>query len=186
MVGRSIMDYIEDDPIEWNEESEPHAVGGGFFVYAEDVDWEAGQLSIDIAELNLGDLEHLFWDADEHLASMFPQPWFQGTLTGMCYPWGVIEMLQPSVEIQFGTGSSQVPLGARVGRPRTWNWEGALTHLLGLAQHPDGLPTGAGAQARIEELIAEWFVETTGNSPAPSQIRNWAQKVMRALKTPET
>jgi hypothetical protein len=72
-----------------------------------------------------------------------------------------------------------------IGRPRKWDWDGALTHLLTVAQHPDGLPTGPGAQAHIEKLIAEWFIASSGSSPTTSQVRTCAQRVMQALKTPE-
>src|SRR3954471_16875032 len=60
---------------------------------------------------------------------------------------------------------------ARPGRPRVWDWDGALMHLLKVAQHPDGLPTGPGAQAQLERLVSDWFIETTGNAPSTSQVR---------------
>lgn len=185
LVERRVLDLIDDDPIEWDDSEEPYAVGGGFFVYAEDIDWEAGKLVVELNNPKVGDLEHLFWDADEHLVSAFPDPEFRAELSGMCFPWKVIEMLQPTADMGEMHATVQVAGRPRTGRPRMWDWEGALTHLLALAQHPDGLPIGPGAQAQIERLIAEWFVGTTGNSPATSQIRNWAQKVMGALQSPK-
>jgi len=186
LVERRVFDSIEDDPLEWDDSSEAHAVGGSFFVYADDIDWEAGKLVAELHEPKAGDLEHLFWDAEEHLVSGFPDAEFRAELSGMSFPWKTIELLQPTANMAAMSATVQVTPRPRTGRPRTWDWEGALTHLLGLAQHPDGLPTGAGAQAQIERLIAAWFMETAGNSPAPSQIRNWAQKVMKALKSPES
>ena len=59
-------------------------------------------------------------------------------------------------------------------------------HLLTIAQTPDGLPVGQGAQAAIERVVAEWFTATTGNSPSTSQIRSHAAKIMRTLKKPES
>ena len=186
LLGRRWDELVEDDPVEWGQSDEPHAVGAGFFVFAEDIDWEGGTLSADISEPNPTDLQHLFWDSDNHLVSAFAKAEFIATLSGMCFRWDNIEMLQPGAEMDTAKIGSPGPGKGRIGRPRTWDWEGALTYLLGVAQHPDGLPTGPGAQARVEKLIAEWFMEMTGNSPAPSQIRAWAQKIMRSLKSPET
>ena len=70
---------------------------------------------------------------------------------------------------------------ARRGRPSKWDWEGALAHVVSIAQRPDGLPTGDGAQSKIETLIADWFVSETGNSPATSQIRQRARTIMQLV-----
>lgn len=185
LVGRNFDELVEDDPVEWSQSDEPHAVGAGFFVFAEDIDWEGGKLYTEVSDQSSTDLQHLFWDADEHLVSMFAKAEFAASLSGMCFRLDNIEMLQPGAELDAAKGAPQAPSKGRIGRPRTWDWEGALTYLVGIAQHPDGLPTGAGAQAKIEKLIADWFISMTGNSPAPSQIRAWAQKIMGALKSPE-
>jgi hypothetical protein len=187
LVGRRIYDYIEDDPIEWDGTDEPQAVGAGFFFYATYIDWDCGNLSAELVDPNLGDLQdYLFWDADDHLASGFPKPDFAVHLKGMCFDWDEIEMLQPG-EQMHGEKESRITLSkSSVGRPRKWDWDGALTHLLGIAQHPDGLPTGPGAQAQIEKLIAEWFIASTGSSPTTSQVRACAQRVMQGLNRSET
>ena len=187
LVGRRNDEYIEDDPIEWNEEDDPQEVGGGFFFYADDIDWENGTLLAEIIDPNLGDLQdYLFWDADEHLSSGFPKPDFSVILRGLCFRWDQIEMLQPSEQLLIEKESRVASTSTRsIGRPRKWDWDGALAHLLSIAQHPDGLPVGAGAQAQIEKHIAEWFINSTGGSPTTSQIRACAQRVMQALKTSE-
>jgi hypothetical protein len=186
MLGRRILDKIADDPTEWDESDEPHAVGAGLFVYAEDIDWESGTLIAELNDPKVGDLDHLFWDADEHLVSSFPEPEFRVELWGLCFRWGAIELLQPTADMtEMNVSISAAANPRRIGRPRSWDWEGALTHLLTLAQHPDGLPSGPGAQAQIERHIADWFVKMTGNSPASSQIRGWAQKVIGALESPK-
>ena len=51
-----------------------------------------------------------------------------------------------------------------------------MAHLLSIAQTPDGLAMGQGAQAQIERLIADWFMTSTGNSPAESQMRHHARR----------
>jgi hypothetical protein len=58
--------------------------------------------------------------------------------------------------------------------------------VIAVAQEPDGLPTGHGAQARIEEMIAAWFMDQSGECPASSQVRQRAAKIMRMLARPET
>jgi hypothetical protein len=187
LVGRRIYDHVEDDPIVWDETDEPHRVGPGFFLYSDDIDWEQGRLIAELVEPSLGDLQdHAFWDAEEHLGSSFPKPDFKVDLRGLCFHWEEVEMMQPSHELYAGKQSLIATSRANVGRPRKWDWDGALTHLLSVAQHPDGLPTGPGAQASIENLISEWFVQSTGETPTSSQLRSYAQKVMQALKTPET
>lgn len=73
----------------------------------------------------------------------------------------------------------------RVGRPAKWHWEGALAHVVAMAQTPVGLPTGHGAQAKIEAIIAEWFTAETGNSPSISQIRTRAALVRVMIERPK-
>jgi len=107
------------------------------------------------------------------------------SLTGLSFDRETIEMLQPSVELA-PVAVGQTESRARIGRPRTWDWDSATTYLLTIAQKPDGLPTGPGAQAQIERLIAEWFTNETGDAPAASQVRQHATKIMRALKKPES
>jgi hypothetical protein len=69
------------------------------------------------------------------------------------------------------------------GRPQKWDWESALIHVIAEANTVDGLPTDRGAQAQIEKIISEWFMRTTGNSPAVSEIRKRANVVMKAIST---
>ena len=64
------------------------------------------------------------------------------------------------------------------GRPPKWDWEGALIHIAAVANKPDGLSSGRGAQAKIAEMIRDWFIQTTGDSPADSEIRKRAKLVI--------
>lgn len=68
------------------------------------------------------------------------------------------------------------------GRPRKHDWEGALIHIATLANHPDGLPSGPGAQAEIARRIADWFAGSVGETPADSEIRRRAARIMQALE----
>lgn len=67
------------------------------------------------------------------------------------------------------------------GRPSVWDWESVLVHLIAQANSLDGLPMDRGSQAQIEKIISEWFMQTTGNSPAESEIRKRASAVMKAI-----
>lgn len=67
------------------------------------------------------------------------------------------------------------------GRPQKWDWEGALIHLVAVANTPDGLPTGQKAQAEIEKIISDWFDPKAENTPVESEIRKRASAVMQAI-----
>lgn len=69
------------------------------------------------------------------------------------------------------------------GRPPIWDWDGAMTHIIAIANMPDGLPSGRGAQASIEGSLHDWFIQTAGNSPSESEIRKRASAIMKRLKT---
>jgi hypothetical protein len=178
------MDDVEDDPTEWTVNDEPHQVSCGFFVYASNIDWDAGALEAELDSFMDLDSE-MFWDAEDHLGSEFERPTFSVSLKGLCFERDAIEMLQPGVELA-AEKREPVEVRARTGRPRLWDWDGATMNLLKLAQHPDGLPTGPGAQAQIERIISEWFAENTGNTPSASQVRHHAAQIMQAIKTPES
>ena len=132
--------------------------------------------------------EWLFWDEDEHLLTEFERAEFDFILTGMCFDFSVIEMLLPGQSLP----ESEMPLRGNserkglVGRPAKWDWASVLEHLIGKAQTPDGLPSGPGAQAEIERMIADWFMETEGGCPSESQIRHRAQRVMNTVKNRPT
>ena len=54
------------------------------------------------------------------------------------------------------------------GRPGKWDWDGAVAHLLAVANAPDGLPE---IQAKIEDIVADWFVRMYDDAPTESAIR---------------
>ncbi len=183
LLGRDATDPVYDRAIEWSDDEEPHQVGAGMFVLADEIDWERGLLRAVWNRPDTSD-DHLFWDADIHLTSEFDEPSFEVAMAGLSFPFDVIEMLQPHQEF---TPVSPLRAGNRtMGRPRKWDWEGAMAHLTGVAQHPDGLPSGVAAQAQIERIMGDWFVGTTGDSPAVSQIRSRAQTIMRSIEKPKT
>jgi hypothetical protein len=66
------------------------------------------------------------------------------------------------------------------GRPRKWDWDGALIEMIRVAEL-DGLLQGPGTQARIAKLLSDWFVMTAGDHPPESQIREYASRIARAV-----
>jgi hypothetical protein len=72
------------------------------------------------------------------------------------------------------------------GRPPRWDWEGAWIEVVLVANTPDGLPTGRGAQAEIERIMHDWFVATFDAAPSTSDIRARAHRIMARLTKTET
>ncbi|WP_202620463.1 hypothetical protein [Methylocystis heyeri] len=72
------------------------------------------------------------------------------------------------------------------GRPRKWDWEGALIHLIAEANKPDGLFTDQGIkQAQIEKIMRDWFILKKRDAPADSEIRNRASEIMKVISKPQ-
>jgi hypothetical protein len=65
------------------------------------------------------------------------------------------------------------------GRKAIWDWEGAMVHLLEIANLPDGLPE---TQAEIERTVADWFMDNFGDHPAEStireKVRTWCGEIL--------
>lgn len=81
-----------------------------------------------------------------------------------------------------GTHVSLKPAANKGGHPGKWNWEGALIHLIAVANHPDGLPEGRGAQTRLVELMADWFAKhNDGAAPADSDMKKRARLIMEEI-----
>lgn len=179
------MDYVEDSPTEWSDDEEAHQIGSGYFLASvSTLGWYSSSLKGEVSAQE-SEVEHLFWDAGDHFGSNFRETNYYFSFEGLCLPREKIEMLQPGVELVTEKRES-IEARVRPGRPRVWDWDGALLHLLNVAQRPDGLPVGPGAQAHVERLISEWFVDTTSNTPSPSQVRQHAARVMRAIGKPES
>jgi hypothetical protein len=183
LIALDNLDEFEDVVCEWDSDEGPREVSAGYFVYASDIDWSAGIVETEIYG-NVVEAD-VFWDSDDLLNSSFKDADYVVTLPGLCFDRGAIEILQPTAEL-MAPAQDQAEGRARLGLPRSWDWDGAMTHLLAIAQTPDGLPTGPGAQAQIERAVADWFMTRTGNTPSTSQVRHHVKKIMRALKKPES
>lgn len=186
LVGKDPLDRFDDDPFVWDENEEPIPIDIGFFLYADEIDWEGGILK---ASVTPGDWEYdTFFENSPFLETQLADATFEATLEGICFEAPAIEMLLPSLPLgaTIGFTTKQTERRGHIGRPPKWDWEGAIAHIASIAQHPDGLPTGPGAQARVEELIAEWFANEVGETPSASQVRQRAAKIMSMIETPKS
>jgi hypothetical protein len=179
-----VGEYVETVAYEWGENEGPKQASAGFFLTSTNIEWKRGTINVEIDAFDRN-ARAFFEEEEELLNSEFDDAGYKITLTGLCFDIESIELLQPNLEIA-PVAVGQTEMRARIGRPRVWDWDGATTYLLTIAQKLDGLPTGPGAQAQIERLIAEWFTRETGDAPADSQVRQHATKIMRALKKPES
>ncbi len=119
--------------------------------------------------------EHPDWAA---LAKVPPEDYGVG-----CSPPGIrntflVQLLLPEAEARDWIHKQGKPKSAR-GRPTEWNWDGAVGHLIAVANTMDGLPD---TQADIERLVADWFSDTYDAQPAESAIRKhvctWCKEVL--------
>lgn len=113
--------------------------------------------------------------------SSFSEEWFSASN---------IEILPPSPDnIDSVESAPEPPTTERNrGRPPKWDWEGAIAHVVAVANTPDGLETGPGAQAAIERLIAGWFTRASNDASAPSEseIRKRASRIVKAIENLKT
>jgi hypothetical protein len=183
LVGKDLHDRVYDEPLEWNEADDLKEVDPGFIIFATEIDWHKGTLWAEWVPSDRERWEPLF-PSDEFLGSEFDDAEFEVSFRGISFDYHRIEMLLPTVDVQASSAVKfdRSDRGRAIGRPPKWDWEGALAFVVSKAQHPDGLPVGPGAQARIEEMIAEWFMGQAGEVPAPSQIRQRAAKIFRNLE----
>jgi len=127
---------------------------------------------------------------DDFLSNSYSEEWFSAwNITVYCPPadFGSLESdtsspvkdedCQPDKSAAATTGRSR-------GRPPRYDWEGALAHVVAIANTPDGLETGLGAQAEIERLIADYFAQAgdDGDTPCESEIRKRASRVIKAIE----
>jgi hypothetical protein len=186
LVGKDPFDHFDGDPFVWDEGRRPIRIDIGFFFFAHEIDWERGILK---ANLNSGEWEiDVFFKHSPFVQTDFREVDFEATLEGICFEASAIEMLLPSASLGAASGfkTQQTKRRGQIGRPPIWDWDGVMAFVVSIAQHPDGLPTGRGAQARIEEIMRDWFINEVGSAPSASQVRQRAAKIMRMIETPKT
>lgn len=189
LIGKGQWDRVDDDPITWDSSEEPRPLDVGFFLYASEIDWDAGILKSDWID-NRGDFGESIFPSDDLFGTEFhdARSEFEAEAHGLSFSVGEIELLLPNFDLRPASGfvTERTERKRNTGRPPKWDWEGAIAYIVSQAQLPDGLPTGPGAQARIEELISGWFADETGDSPSSSQVRQRAAAIMRMIEKPET
>ena len=186
LVGKSPYLRVYDEPTIWGHVDDPIILDIGFFLYASELDFDDGTLKAEWLP-SRGDIAETFFSQGEYFGTEFDDPDFEAEFSGLCFDFAKIEMLLPNLELRQSTGftTDRGEWKRTIGRPPKWDWEGALAFIISQAQLPDGLPTGPGAQARIEEMMASWFTDETGDAPASSQIRLRAAKIVETLEKPK-
>lgn len=167
----------------WYEDNEypEHQIGFGYFYHADSIDFEEGTLSID--EFFPSEATESFFLPDD---SMFRE---KKRLGEDLFSWlickvefGALSFESSAIELIAGLEADSGVSAKRVnGRPTKWDWTGAMLAVVELANRPDGISQERGEQARVEEAMAGWFVEATGDQPHKSQIREHASRVMAYL-----
>ena len=182
LKGKDPFERIVADPLEWNNPEEPEIQDPGFFLYGTSIDFESGTLLAEWLPTESEILE-IFFPTSEFVSWYATQAEYTACLEGMMFLKAKIEMLLPSQTLGENVGVSKSPPNPRrnLGRPRKWDWESAMAYIASQAQTTDGLPTGHGAQAQIETMMADWFEREVGKSPAISQIRQRASTIMKML-----
>lgn len=167
----------------WYESDDfpPNQIGYGYFHYADEVDWEKGTIKIGSILPNESDQDyflpddHMFGEERRQGAVLFSWLEFRVELSGLCFESSAIELIS-GLET-----SSTISPQQRSGRPKKWDWEGALISVIGLANGLDGIGQERGEQAKIEDAMAQWFLATTGEQPQTSQLRKYASRIMAYL-----
>jgi hypothetical protein len=142
-----------------------------------DIDWEKGVLRI---ELSSG-LVPSEWAFNDDQFTLDDHEKLEATLSDLAFELAAIELLAPSATApEAGSSGSSAMAPKRIGRPPKWDWEAALAYVVQVANTPDGLPAGEGAQAQLEQIISSYFAERYGAEPAPSEVRRRASMIMAA------
>jgi len=167
----------------WYESDDflPNQIGYGYFHHADEIDWEEGRIEIQSIFPNEADRDYFLSDdlmyGEEKRRGEVQFSWleFKVSLSGLSFESSAIELISglesPSPEKR----------AQRVGRPKKWDWEGALISVIGLANEVDGIGQERGEQAKIEAEMAKWFLDTTGEQPQTSQLRKYANRIMAYL-----
>jgi len=182
LVGKDHHSDVYDEPHTVEGIDNIGAIDPGFVLFSEGIDWDNNALKLDWLDEQALAIEW-FFPSQDYVGSEFERPTYKVRFSNLSFEARRIELLLPSMKLEKAS-SDIVKFGPSrtAGRPRKWDWDGALAHVVAEAQAPDGLPTGPGAQAKVEGLIAQWFVDETGNAPAISQIRSRASRVMQMIE----
>ena len=167
---------------EWSNPEDPWGMAPGYHLWG-DTDWVNSSLLLNDFQVESGWKD--FFSGDQVFEDgPDPRLHYDIEIHGLCFELNQVSAFAPNLNLDEIVSTSTTTIGRRngnAGRPRKWDWTGALVEVIKVANTPDGLPSGQGAQAKIERLMAEWFVKTTKSQPASSQIRSHAQRIMAML-----
>lgn len=184
LIGKNGFERVDDEVIVWRSEQGHDTVDPGWIVFASEIEWDSGTVKVDWFPDD-HEIQRWLFPSGEFLdCSNFERADFEAEFRGLAFSAAAIELMLPNhrLDSKFIGEVNANAVTVRLGRPQKWDWEGALSHVITQAQTPDGLPTGHGSQARLEEMIADWFIVQTGEAPAQSQIRNRASKIVQGLQ----
>ncbi len=187
-----IADKVRDK--KWNErfleyeidvvdEEDNRRISPGWLTYS-DIDWDNGTLTPIYIPDARERLDHLWWDQEELLASEFNLPDISAEFGGLSFVFEQVELLLPTHRLERSAGRLAPDANERraTGRPRKWDWEGAMAIISGTAKER-GLLTGEpGMQAKIESAMSQWFIDQTGDAPTISQIRSRASRLVQMVE----
>lgn len=182
LVGKDHDAYVYDEPHMVEGVDEVGAIDPGFVLFSDGIDWGKNQLRLEwLDETMLA--QEWFFPRQNFVGSEFERATYKVTFSSLSFEASKIELLLPSMRLENVADHVKSSQPQRfIGRPPKWDWDGAMAYVIATAQTPDGLPTGHGAQAKIEAMIASWFEDQTGNSPAISQIRSKASRIMQMIE----
>jgi hypothetical protein len=176
--GKALMDEVELHRGEWKDE--PRNVPFALLL-TDQVDFEAGSLTFERYGISIPD--EWLSTAEESFSRYHRESTQHIVLDDLCCSLAQIELLAPQAIAPAPIAQSQATetLRGGPGRPPKWDWEGALAAVTAIANSVDGLPTGLGAQAEVERSLAEYFIAQSGASPAESELRKRASRIMQAI-----
>jgi hypothetical protein len=67
------------------------------------------------------------------------------------------------------------------GRPRKWDWEGALIEMARVAVFDERC-----SREFLKKAVQDWFIKSTGSEPPDSSIRHYVKRFYEALWPPKT
>ncbi len=185
IIGKDKHGYVDDEIYEITGWDAIGIIDFGFLIFMTKFEWQNSLMECDYIDDDHLKLDWLFGSQD-FVGSEFPNPDYTVKFSGLKFDANRIELLLPAAQLSARIEKSVgVSIARHVGRPTKWDWDGAMSHVIATAQTPDGLPTGHGAQAKIETMIADWFEAETGNSPAISQIRAKASRIIAMIEKVE-
>lgn len=176
-------DNVLEHEVDVVDHEDSRRISPGWITYGE-INWDTGAI-IPIYIPEPGERpEHIWWDHEDLLTSEFDRPDFTAEFEGLSFVFEQVELLLPTHRLERSVGRVAPEATERraMGRPRKWDWEGAMA-AIGATAKDRGLLTGEpGMQAKIEAAMSEWFIEQTGDTPTISQIRGRASRLVQMVE----